>query len=97
MIRPFIPIATAVLLSAVSFFPAHAQNTFEFGMKDRVFQQDYVLPDEVSQEQIDLIKVGAVAIALVNPNFSKIVADTQGLRARLHGECGLSLTQCPRR
>lgn len=62
-------------------------------MKDRVFQQDYVLPDEVSQEQIDLIKVGAVAIALVNPNFSKIVEDTQGLRARLHGECGLSLTQ----
>jgi len=87
MTRPFFPAALAVLATCVSVIPANAQNSYEFGYKDRLFQQEYVLPDEISQSDLKQYGQAMMTLGLLNPEFAKIGGDQAAIRKRLGGEC----------
>lgn len=88
MTRPFLPAALAVCIALTAKLPANAQNSFEFGYKDRLFQQEYVLPDEMSQSEVKQYAQAMMTLGLLNPEFAKIGGDQAAIRKRLGGECG---------
>ena len=88
MTRPFLPAAFAVCIAMTSTLPANAQSSFEFGYKDRLFQQEYVLPDEMPQSEVKQYAQAMITLGLLNPEFAKIGGDQAAIRKRLGGECG---------
>ena len=51
------------LVSAAGLNPAIAQRSVEFGYKDRIFEQKYVLPDALSALDAQGIWAGAFVLA----------------------------------
>ncbi|MBA4790208.1 MAG: hypothetical protein H2042_10970 [Rhizobiales bacterium] len=71
--------------------PAAAQASFEFGYKDRIFKQQYVLPEEIPASRLNEVALALVAIAMANPTTATVVTDPNVLRRQLQGECGVIL------
>ncbi|OYZ85875.1 MAG: hypothetical protein B7Y01_05490 [Xanthobacter sp. 17-67-6] len=88
MTRPFLPAALAVCIAVTLPLPANAQSALEFGYKDRLFQQEYVLPEEMSQSQVRAYFNAVMTLGLLNPEYAKIGGDQAAIRKRLGGECG---------
>lgn len=57
-------ILASAFMSALGPPPALAQRSVEFGYKDRIFEQKYVLPDNVNAVQLGLITGGSFMQAL---------------------------------
>ncbi|MBB6306456.1 hypothetical protein [Xanthobacter tagetidis] len=57
------PLLAALGLIALSPVPSAAQRSVEFGYKDRIFEQKYVLPDALSALEAQGIWTGAVVPA----------------------------------
>lgn len=82
--------ATLVVMGSA---PATAQTSFELGYKDRIFKQQYVLPDEIPASKVMEVAVALAAIAMTNPAAASNVMELDALRRRLQGECAVMLLQ----
>ncbi|MEP9380570.1 hypothetical protein ABLE91_28020 [Aquabacter sp. CN5-332] len=87
MTRSLSSTAAAVLLNIALIAPAGAQVAYEFGYKDRVFDQNYVLPDELRQSQITAIGNAVSLVGLVNQALADAPSNPT-VKKILNGQCG---------